>query len=163
MADGVRFAPSAVTVKVSSSPGKTIPSVGVTLSHVAPAVAVNEMGEPLVDNVMVCAAAGFGGALNVRVAGFSDNVEGAAVTFRVTGIATGAAAPVTVSVMAETYCATERLVGFTVTTRVAGRLPELRFTWSQKSVAGVVTVKAGVPELPRTEMLWDFGSVVAPD
>lgn len=99
----------------------------------------------------------------MSVAGFTDNVEGAAVTFSVTGNIKGCAAPVTVTVMEDTYWPTGRLVGFTLTLRVAGRLPLSRLTVNQKSVAGVDVVNDGVPALARTDIFWDFGNAVAPD
>lgn len=139
-----------------------MPTLGETVNHVAPGVAVNEIGAPFVDSVTVWDGAGFGGAVKVRVAGFSDKVEGAAVTFKVTGTTTGAAAPVTVIVIEDTYCATGRLLGFTVTLSDAGRLPPFRFTFSQKSVPGVDVVNAGVPALARIETFCAFGSVAAP-
>ncbi len=125
--------------------------MGDTDSHVAPGAAENEIGEPFVVNVTVWVWGGLGGAVKVSVAGFNDNVEGAAVTFSVTETTEGAAAPVTVIVTADTYCPTGRLVGFTLTLRVAGRFPLSRLTVSQKSVAGVDVVNDGVPELARSD------------
>ena len=152
-----------VTVNMARSPGSTMPTFGEIVNHVAPAVAVKEMGDPLVDSVMVCAADGLGGAANVSVAGFNVSVEGPAVTFNVTAITTGAVAPVTVTVTDEVYCATGRLVGFTLTISDAGRLPLFKLTFSQKSVPGVTAVKEGVPALARIETFCDLGSVAYPD
>jgi hypothetical protein len=121
------------------------------------------MGAPSVDSVTVWAADGLGGTLKVRVAGFNDKVEGGEVTFSVTGITDGAAAPVTVIVIEEVYCPTGMLVGLTLTLRLAGRLPLSMLTVSQKSVAGVAVVNDGVPELARIETFCALGSVVAPD
>jgi len=163
VAEGVSAAAFTVTLRVANSPGKTIPTVGETISHVAPAVAENEIGAPFVDRVTVWAADGLGGAVNVSVAGFNDSVEGASVTFNVTATTEGAAAPVTVIVMADTYCPTGRLFGFTLTLSVAGSVPLSRFTFNQKSVPGVEVVKSGLPALARIETVCALGSVVAPD
>ena len=121
------------------------------------------MGAPSVDNVTVWAVAGLGGVVNVSVAGFKDKVEGGEVTLSVTGITDGAPAPVTVIVIEDTYCPTGRLVGLTLTLRVAGMLPLSKLTESQKSVGGVTVVKDGVPALARIDTFCDLGSEAAPD
>lgn len=160
---GASAVASTVTVMVACSPGSTMPTVGDTVIQVAPEVAENEIGELLVVNVTVCGADGSGGAMKLSVAGVKLKVEGAAVTFSVTGIASGAAAPTTVSVTDDTYVPTARLSGLTVTLRVAGKVPLSRLTDNQKSVGGVAVVNPGLPTLAFIEIVCAFGSVVAPD
>src|SRR5579862_2934259 len=102
MADGVSNDPSTTTAREACSPGKTMPTAGVTVIQVAPDAAVNEMGELSVASVTVWAAAGLGGVAKVSVAGVKLKVEGGVVMFSVTAITSGAATPVTVTVTDET-------------------------------------------------------------
>jgi predicted aspartyl protease len=78
-----------------------MPTAGETLSQVAPEVAVNEMGEPLVDIVTVCATDGLGGAVNIRVDELKVKVEGGEVTWSVTVTTAGDPTPETVMVTAD--------------------------------------------------------------
>ena len=98
---GARVVASTVTVRITCSPGKTIPTVGDTVIHADPAVAENEMGELSVVKVTVCATDGSGGAVKIRVPGFKVKVEGGDVTLRVTVTTAGEATPATVMVTEE--------------------------------------------------------------
>lgn len=123
--------PSTTTLSVSCSPGRTIPTVGETVAHVAPEVAVNEIGAPFVVSVTVCAADGSGGAVKLNVDGLSVSVDGGEVTSRVTATITGASTPVTVIVIEEEYVPTASPVGFTLTLILAGKFPLVRLVASQ--------------------------------
>jgi hypothetical protein len=98
VAVGASDVASTFTVIVAISPGKTIPTAGETVIHVAPEVTVYEIGAPLVDKVIVWDTDGSGGARKARVAGLKLKVDGAAVTLRFTAITAGDATPVTVIV-----------------------------------------------------------------
>jgi hypothetical protein len=148
---------------VITSPGKAIPTAGETLSQVAPAVALNEIGAPLVVNVTICATDGLGGAMKLSVLGVTAKVDGAAVTVSVTVTTAGEATPTTVIVTAELYVPTGSPVGFTSTPMDAGKLPLSIFTVSQKSVGGVDVTNAGFPVLGFTAIDCAFGNAVAPD
>ena len=150
MREGARLEASTSMVSVIVSPGTTIPIAGETISHAAPAVAVNEIGAPLVVRVTVCTGAGFGGAVKLRLVALKLRVDGAAVTCSVTFTTAGAATPATVMVTEDKYAPTARLVGFTITLMVAGRVPALVFTVSQKSAGGVDVVNVGLPVLGFT-------------
>jgi len=62
---------------------------------------VNEIGEPFVDNVTVCATEGVGGAVNRRVPGLMVNVDGGEVISSVTVTTAGEPTPATVMVTEE--------------------------------------------------------------
>ena len=98
---GANVAAFTLTVSVVSSPGKTIPIAGETVIHGTPEVAVNDIGDPLVESVNVCATDGLGGAVKIRVLGVTAKVEGAAVTWSVTVITAGDNTPATVIVTEE--------------------------------------------------------------
>jgi hypothetical protein len=111
---------------------------------------VNEIGAPLVDMVIDCAAGELGGDTKFSVVVLNVNVDGAGVTTNVMGIVTGAT-PVTVTVTDELYVLAVRLVGFTRTVRLPGTVPLTGPTVSHGSVPGLVAVKLGVPKLAFTD------------
>ena len=152
-ADGARLVASTFTVSVCRSPGSTMPTAGETDSQVAPAVAVKEIGESLVDMVTVCATDGLGGAVKIKLDGLNINVDGGEVTSKFTVTTAGEAIPATAMVTADVYVPTARLVGFTSTPMEAGSVPLSMFTVNQKSVAGVDVVKVGLPVLGFTAMV----------
>ncbi len=91
-------------------------------------------------------------------------MEGGSVTFRVTGMLSGLATPLTVTLTDERYIPTGRLVGFTRTLKLPGSVPLLGLTVSQRSVDGeIAVVYPGFPELAFTETLCAAGSAVALD
>jgi hypothetical protein len=75
-----------------------MPTAGETDSQAAPAVAVNAMGDPLVDSITVCAMDGLGGALKIRLFVLKLKVDGGEVTSRLTVTTAGDATPETVMV-----------------------------------------------------------------
>ena len=163
MACGFKAAASTETERGTWSPGRTTPTAGATVIQAAPEVAVNEIGDPLVDSNTVCAA-GLGGAVKVNVVALSARVEGGEVTASDTGTMTGAATPVTVSMTDALYDPTGRLVGLTRTVKVPGSFPLSGLAVSHKAVPGEIAVmKSGVPELDLTETFRAAGSVAAPD
>jgi hypothetical protein len=119
------------------------------------------MGAPSVERVMVWTEVANGVIFRVMVEELKPSVGNGGEITSVTGIVT-TGSPVTVIVTVDVYVDAGRLVGFTRTLRVAGRLPLLGSTVIHASVPGVVAVKAGVPELAFTEMVWTAGSLAAP-
>ena len=91
---------STVMVKIFSAPGKTTPTAGATVSHFAPAVAVNEIGAPLVVSVTVCAEVVEGATVSVMMEELSASVGKGGATTSVTGIET-TGSPLTVMVTVE--------------------------------------------------------------
>jgi hypothetical protein len=62
--------------------------------------------------------------------------------------------------MMDVYVLAERLLGFTWTLRVIGRLPVLGVAVTHASA--VVTVYVGFPALGRTDTFWAAGNVELP-
>jgi hypothetical protein len=85
-------------LSIARSPGKTMPTAGETDSQAAPAVAVNAMGDPLVDSITVCAMDGVGGALKIRLFVLKLKVDGGEVISKLTVTTAGDATPETVIV-----------------------------------------------------------------
>lgn len=85
-----------VTTPVTAIEG--VPLEGVlNVSHLAPAVAVNEIGSPSVESVTICEVV-VPGAAKVTLVQLKERFAGGAVTVNVTGIFTGAATPATLIV-----------------------------------------------------------------
>src|ERR1019366_5354016 len=97
---GASVAVAMVSVRVVCSAGKTTPTVGDTVIHFAPEVAVNEMGAPSVESITVCTELEAGVILSVSVEALRPRSGNGGDTTSVTGIMTGAR-PVTVMVTVE--------------------------------------------------------------
>src|SRR5579884_76256 len=156
---GVSAVGSTTMLSVRSSPGSTMPVDGVTVSQLVPATAaVNETGSPLVDSVTVWAGTGVGGATKLSVVVLSVKVGSGALTFSVTGMASGVTTPDTVTFTTAEYMPTPRLVGFTRMVSVPGVFPESGLTVTHNADDGAIAVvNGGVPVLARTETLWTPG------
>ena len=91
---------STVMVKVFWAAGSTTPTAGVTVSHLAPAVAVKEIGPPSVASVTACIEVENGVMLRLRMVVLKLSVGRGGETTSVTGIVT-TGKPVTVMVTVE--------------------------------------------------------------
>src|SRR5271157_5359616 len=95
----MRIVGSALMVITSCSPGSTTPAVGLTVSHLAPAVAVNEIGPAVVESSTLWAGGGIGGATMVIAVALKVSVAGGLVTVSVTGMLNGLVTPVIVTMI----------------------------------------------------------------